>query len=84
MLTKTEAPPSSKRRSTNLTIREDLLKEAKALKLNTSQAAEIGIMAAVKQAREQEWLKNNQGAVLAHNKRVDKIGPLLTPPWVRD
>ena len=80
----TVASSPSKRRSTNLTIREDLLREAKALKLNTSQAAEIGIMAAVRQAREQEWLKNKQEAILAHNKRVDKAGPLLTPYWARD
>ncbi len=76
--------PPSKRRPVNLTIREDILKEAKALKLNASQAAETGIIAAVRHAREQEWLKNNQGAIQAHNKRIDKDGPLLTPTWGRD
>ena len=76
--------PPSKRRAVNLTIREDILKEAKALHLNASQAAESGIAAAVKQAREQEWLKNNHDAIEAHNKRIDKKGPLLTPPWARD
>lgn len=74
----------SKRRPVNLTIREDVLKEAKALHLNASQAAETGIIAAVKQAREREWLKNSRDAILAHNKRIDKEGTLLTPSWVRD
>lgn len=74
----------SKRRPVNLTIREDLMKEAKALKLNISQAAENGIIASVKQAQEQEWLKNNQKAIQAHNERIDKTGPLLTPAWKRD
>lgn len=76
-------PPTSKRRPINLTIREDVLKEAKALNLNTSQAAEVGIIAAVKQARECAWLKDSHEALQAHNKRVDKTGPLLTPEWER-
>ena len=74
----------SKRRPVNLTIRADVLDEAKALKLNTSQAAEIGIIAAVRKAHEQEWLRDSQDALQAHNKRVDKSGPLLTPGWARD
>jgi len=74
----------SRRRPVNLTIREDVLQEAKTLNLNASQAAETGIIAAVKQAHEQEWLKNNQKALLAHNQRIDKSGPLLTPSWARD
>lgn len=75
---------ASKRRPVNLTIRADILKEAKELNLNASQAAELGIMAAVKQAREQQWLKDNREALLAHNKRIDKTGPLLTPAWAHD
>ena len=75
---------SSKRRPVNLTIRADLLAEAKALKLNASQAAETGIIAAVKMAHEQRWLRDNQDALQAHNNRVNKAGPLLTPAWARD
>jgi antitoxin CcdA len=73
----------SRRRPVNLTIRADVLDEAKALNLNTSQAAETGIIAAVKKAHEQEWLRNNQAAIQAHNKRIDDNGPLLTPGWAR-
>ena len=76
--------PPSKRRPVNLTIQEDVLKEAKALNLNASKAAEIGIIAAVKQAKEREWLENNRDALLAHNKRIDKAGTLLIPAWKRD
>jgi antitoxin CcdA len=76
--------PASKRRPVNLTIRADVLEDAKALNLNASQAAELGILAAVKQAREEKWLKENREALLAHNKRIDKTGPLLTPAWARD
>lgn len=70
-----------KRRPVNLTIREDILKEAKNLNLNTSQAAEVGIAEAIKKAQEQAWLLENQTALDAHNERVEKQGVLLTPGW---
>ncbi|PJB73383.1 MAG: hypothetical protein CO093_00885 [Alphaproteobacteria bacterium CG_4_9_14_3_um_filter_47_13] len=72
----------SKRRPVNLTIREDILDEARSLKLNTSKAAEMGIINAVREARSQEWLEKNRDALLAHNRRIDKEEPLLTPDWV--
>jgi len=71
----------SKRRPVNLTIREDVLTDAKLLHVNASQAAEVGILDAIKKAREQEWVQSNQKALMAHNKRVEKDGPLLTPDW---
>jgi antitoxin CcdA len=74
----------SKRRPVNLTIREDVLHEAKSLKLNTSKAAETGIINAVKEARAKKWLEENQSALQAHNKRIDKEGTLLKPSWVTD
>ncbi len=70
------------RRPVNLTIREDILSEAKSLGLNTSKAAEAGIVQAIKAARTKSWLELNRPAVLAHNERVEKTGPLLTPNWV--
>ncbi len=74
----------SKRRPVNLTIREDIMREARELKLNASQAAEMGILAAIRQAHEREWLKKNRAALEAHNARVEKTGSLLTPSWKRD
>ncbi|PCJ96325.1 MAG: hypothetical protein COA45_11000 [Zetaproteobacteria bacterium] len=73
---------TSKRRPVNLTVREDVLDEAKSLHLNTSKAAEIGIINAIKEARAQEWLKESKVALKAHNTRVEKSGTLLTPDWV--
>lgn len=70
-----------KRRPVNLTIREDVLREAKKLNLNASQAAEAGIAEAIKKAQEQAWLKENRDALTAHNKRVEKQGLLLNPEW---
>ncbi len=73
---------TSKRRPVNLTIREDVLSEAKSLKLNASKAAEAGIINAVREARAEEWLEANKLALQAHNKRIIKDGPLLKPSWV--
>ena len=75
---------SPKRRPINLTIREDILRDAKALKLNASKAAEAGIEAAIKQAREDNWLAENQNTIAAHNQRVAESGPLLVPDWADD
>ncbi|AMO72367.1 type II toxin-antitoxin system CcdA family antitoxin [Sphingorhabdus sp. M41] len=80
----TAHPQNSKRRPINLTIREDILSEAKALKLNASKAAEAGIEAAIKQAREANWLAENLDRIAAHNQRVAESGPLLVPDWADD
>ena len=74
---------TTKRRPINLTIRTDVLKEAKSLNLNASQAAEAGIIAAIQRAQEQEWLHTNKTALLAHNNRIEQEGLLLTPSWVK-
>ena len=70
-----------KRKAINLTIREDILQEAKKLQLNASKAAESGILSAIKKAREQVWLEDNKLALMAHNQRIENEGPLLSPEW---
>ncbi|WP_394692117.1 type II toxin-antitoxin system CcdA family antitoxin [Hyphobacterium sp.] len=75
---------SVQRRRINLTISADVIAEAKALSLNTSQAAEAGIREAVRRAREADWRRKNHAAISAHNARIDKDGPLLTPDWARE
>lgn len=75
---------TAKRRPVNLTVREDILDEAKALQLNASKAAEEGIINAIKDARAREWLESNKLALKAHNSRVEKLGTLLTPNWVSE
>jgi antitoxin CcdA len=72
---------TGKRRSVNLTIREDVMEAAKALELNASRAAEAGIIEAIRQARAEAWRRENEAAIEAHNVRVEKDGVLLTPDW---
>jgi len=74
-------PDAAKRRNVNMTIREDMIADAKALKLNVSKAAEAGIAEAVKRAKAEQWLKENGEAINAHNDRMSGGGPLLRPSW---
>jgi antitoxin CcdA len=76
-------PRAPKRKGVNLTIREDVLAEAKALNLNASQAAEAGIREAVRKAREAEWLREARPAIDAYNERIARDGPLLVSDWAR-
>ena len=71
-----------KKRPINLTIRADLLEQAKELDLNASQAAEAGIAAAVKVAREKAWREENMAAIKEYNEIVALEGlpfPVLWP-----
>jgi antitoxin CcdA len=81
---KLDSQTVSKRRPVNLTIRQDVLDQAKALNLNASQAGEAGIMTAVKRAKEEQWRQDARSAIEAYNERIDKSGPLLTPHWATD
>lgn len=73
-----------KRRKVSLTIREDVMDSARELSINASQAAEAGIAAAVKKAREQAWLEENREAIRAYNDRIEREGMFFTPDWAKD
>lgn len=73
----------TQRKRVSLTIRGDIILQAKALNLNASQAAEAGIAAAVKNAQEIQWLKENKSAIEAYNTRMEQSPPLLRPDWFK-
>lgn len=74
----------AKRRSVNLTIPEDVIKTARELQLNASEAAEAGIRRAIAEKQAEQWLRQNQPALNAHNSRIETEGTLLTPDWAKD
>lgn len=67
-----EVPPS--RRATNVTLPEPLLREARALDINLSQACEQGLAAAVAERRRAAWLAENRAAMDAWNAHVEESG----------
>jgi len=65
--------PTSKK-ATNLSIRYDLLYEAKALKISLSQAFETHLAELVKAKKQAQWQEKNSEAINANNKFVNKNG----------
>lgn len=75
--------PKPIRKHVTLTIPDDVLQQARALKLNTSQAAEAGIRDALRKALTASWLQENEQAIAAYNRDVNKNGLPLKPLWAR-
>lgn len=67
-------PRSANKRATNVSLAEDLLSEAKALRINISQAAEAGVAQAIARRRSELWLAENQEAIESSNAFVDQHG----------
>ena len=65
---------SAAKKSTNVSLAENLLAEAKELRINVSQAAEAGVTRAVAEKRAEIWLKENWEAIESSNTYVEKHG----------
>lgn len=66
------APAS--RRATNVTLPDALLREARDLNINVSQACERGLVAEVTDARARRWLQENRAAMEGWNAHVEQHG----------
>jgi antitoxin CcdA len=62
------------RQPANLSIDAQLMKEAKALEVNVSRAAEAGIAEAVAAEKSRLWKLENRAALEAWNEYVDRNG----------
>lgn len=62
------------KRAANVSIRQDVLATAKALKINLSQAAERGILEAVKEKQAEQWAEDNRAALESSNAYVEAHG----------
>ncbi|MBB3059953.1 type II toxin-antitoxin system CcdA family antitoxin [Microbulbifer rhizosphaerae] len=65
---------SAPKKPTNLSLNQELLTEAKRLKINLSATLEKALAAEVKTRQEQEWLKKNRESLEACNDFVEKHG----------
>lgn len=63
-----------RKQSANLSIRSDLLQQAKQNKINLSKTLEDRLEQILKDRNREEWLKNNQEAIAATNDYVDRKG----------
>ncbi len=62
------------RKATNITLDSELLEQARALKINISQASEEGLSRAVAAKQAALWIQYNQAALNSSNAYVDKSG----------
>ena len=62
------------RRATNVTLPDDLLRQARELDINLSQACERGLAAEVAAARERRWLEENTEAMDEWNAYIEQHG----------
>ncbi|MGF1561096.1 MAG: type II toxin-antitoxin system CcdA family antitoxin [Geminicoccaceae bacterium] len=70
----TDEAKGALRRAANLSIDSALLREARALNVNISRAAEAGIARAVADARARAWIEENRGALASSNRHVERHG----------
>lgn len=66
--------PAPSRRATNVTLPDTLLREARAMDINVSQACERGLAEAVAERRREQWQAENRAAIEAWNRQVETDG----------
>ncbi len=64
----------AEKKATNLSINADLLKKAKALKINLSKNFESYLNQLVREQEEKKWIEENAKAIETFNKRVKETG----------
>ena len=74
MVAMTNNYANAAKKATNVSLAENLLAEAKELRINVSQAAEAGVAKAVAEKRAELWLKENWEAIESSNAYVEKHG----------
>lgn len=65
---------TARKQSANLSIRSDLLKKARARKINLSKTLEESLEEILKKQDLQAWVEENRKAMEASNRFVDKHG----------
>jgi antitoxin CcdA len=67
---------------TNLSVRADLVRKARTLKLNLSEVLEHALEEILRQRARQSWLQENEDAIDDYNAQVQKRG-VFSDDWRR-
>lgn len=70
----TKAAAGTAKRRLNLSVRGDLVRDARRLKLNLSHLAEQAIEAALRQQRVERWREDNREAASAFARYLERHG----------
>ena len=73
-MTASNAPSTVAKKATTASLSETVLADAKALRINISQAAEAGVARAVAERRAALWVAENAKAFECWNDYVEKNG----------
>ncbi len=65
---------SARKTPTNLSVREDLVRRARALGLNLSEILETALERMLREAERAQWEQTNRDAIDSYNERVEKDG----------
>ncbi len=66
--------PNAPKKSTNLSINSDLLRQAKERRINMSQALELRLAELLREEMSRSWKEENQEAIEDYNRRIEAHG----------
>lgn len=66
--------PTAPKKSANLSINSDLLRQAKECHLNLSQVLEAQLALLLREKKRQQWQADNSEAIEAYNRRIAENG----------
>ena len=67
---------------TNLSVRADLVRRARELKLNLSEILEAALERTIRNAEREAWLADNREAIAGYNALIEKNG-VFSDDWRR-
>ena len=62
------------KKSTNLSINSDLLRQAKERHINLSQALELRLAELLREEKRRMWQEENREAIEDYNRRIEAVG----------
>ena len=66
--------PNAQKKSTNLSINSDLLRQAKDRRINISQALELRLAELLREEQSRRWNEENREAIEDYNRRIEAHG----------
>jgi antitoxin CcdA len=71
---------SARKVATNVSIRAEVVREAKALGVNLSAVCEAAVVEAVRRGKQEAWLAENRAAIESYNAKVAGDG-VFSDSW---
>ncbi|MBI1921195.1 MAG: type II toxin-antitoxin system CcdA family antitoxin [Geobacter sp.] len=66
--------PNAPKKSTNLSINSDLLRQARELHINISQTLELRLAELLREEKSRSWKEENRQAIEDYNRRIEAHG----------